>query len=49
MVAAVFKPARWINLYTGYRGYGGNGYSEGLFGNRLWAHTWAVGLNLIID
>jgi hypothetical protein len=25
MVAAVFKPARWINLYTGYRGYGGNG------------------------
>lgn len=48
LLAADFKPAKWISLYAGYRGFGGNGYSEGKFGNRLWANTVAVGINFII-
>ena len=48
LVAATFKPAKWIHFYTGYRGYGGNGYGEGRFGNRLWANTWVAGINFTI-
>lgn len=49
LLSANFHPASWLSIYAGYRGFAGNGYSEGRFGNRLYTHTLAAGINFRIN